>query len=227
MRKSLPILVITLIFLSICLFLVLFTIPSQAAQIYGPPATWLTLPQRVQYSVSLLWYDGLLTRPLDESGAEQTFAIDLGESVHSVAVNLQENGLIRDAAAFRAYLIYSGLDTSIQAGEYKLSPAMSAIDIARELQDATSTEVTFTILPGWRMEEVAASLPTSGLAVTPEEFLNAAQTPPEGQDFLAGATTTEGYLFPDSYVLARNITASELINTFVRNFGLRGDGEKD
>ena len=84
--------------------------------------------------------------------------------------------MIRDAEAFRAYLIYSGLDTSIQAGNYKLSAAMSAIDIARELQDATSAEVTFVILPGWRMEEIAASLPTSGLPVTSEEFISAAQT---------------------------------------------------
>ena len=79
--------------------------------------------------------------------------------------------MIRDEESFRAYLIYSGLDTSIQAGEYRLSAAMSAIDIAHELQDATSAEIEFVVLPGWRMEEIAASLPTSGLPFTPEEFL--------------------------------------------------------
>lgn len=221
MRKSHLIPIIVLVLLCIFLFLVLLTIPSQAARIYGPPATWLTLPQRVQYAARLLWYDGLLTRPVSQNGGEQTFAIELGESANSVAAHLQDLGLVRDAEAFRAYLIYSGLDTSIQAGEYKLSPTMSAIDIAREIQDATSTEVTFVILAGWRMEEIAASLPTSGLAVTPDEFLDAAHTPPEGYDFLEGAITVEGFLFPDSYILARNSTALELVNTFVRNFSLR------
>ncbi|MEP7137845.1 MAG: endolytic transglycosylase MltG [Chloroflexota bacterium] len=220
MRKLLPVIIIITIFVCICLFLILFIIPSQATRTYGPPATWLTISQRVQYSAQLLWYDGLLTRPLNEAGTDQVFVIDTGESVNSVAAHLQEVGLIRDAESFRAYLVYSGLDTSIQAGEYKISAAMSAIDIARELQDATSTEVKFVILPGWRMEEIAASLPTSGLSITTEEFLALTKSPPSNFDFLAGANSTEGFLFPDSYIFSRNASASELVNEFVRNFSL-------
>ena len=220
MRKLIPILSIVVILLCICLFLITFTIPSQARRIYGPPATWLTLSQRVQYSAQLLWYDGLLTRPITENGGEQVFVIDTGESVNSVAAHLQEVGLIRDAEAFRAYLIYAGLDTSIQAGEYRLSAAMSAIDIARELQDATSSEVEFVVLPGWRMEEVAASLPTSGLSITPEEFLTLTNSQHPEFDFLADANSTEGFLFPDTYIFSRNASATELVDALVRNFAL-------
>jgi UPF0755 protein len=220
-RRLVPFIFITILSLGICLSLALFMIPSRAARIYGSSAAWLAVPQRVQYSALLLWYDGLLTRPLNETGGEQTFRIEIGESVNSVAAHLQEVGLIRDAEAFRAYLIYSGLDTSIQAGQYKLSPTMSAIDIAHELQDATSEEVTFVILAGWRIEEIAAALPTSGLSVTPAEFLDTARSPIAGYDDLAGASTTEGFLFPDSYVLARNSSATEMVNTFVRNFALK------
>src|SRR5258705_1273273 len=126
MRKL--ILIIFTLLLLTCLFLTFITIPSQAARIYGPPAARLTLPQRVQYSAQLLWYDGLLTHPLKDFAEEQPFPVDMGESVNLVAAQLQEAGLIRDAEAFRAYLIYSGLDTSIQAGSYQLSSMMSAID---------------------------------------------------------------------------------------------------
>ncbi len=218
MRK-LIIIVITLLILA-CLFLSFIYIPAQATRIYGAPSSALTLSQRVQYSALLLWYDGLLTRPLDASGTEQSFTVKPGESVSSIVNHLAIVGLIRDAESFRAYLVYSGLDKSIQAGEYKLSAAMSAIDIARELQDATPEEVTFVILPGWRMEEIAASLSTSGLSITPEEFLSAAQNPPDGYNFLSGANTTEGFLYPDSYILPREISADELVQEFVRNFGL-------
>ena len=121
----------------VCLLAALFYIPLRAARMYGPPAAGLSLPQRVQYSALLLWYDGLLTQPLDLNGEPQTFKIEVGESVDSLASHLQAVGLIRDAEALRTYLIYSGLDTSIQAGEYQLSTAMSAMDIAYELQDAT------------------------------------------------------------------------------------------
>ena len=219
MRKLLPILFLLILFT--CLFLTLITIPAQAARIYGPPAPWLSLTQRVQYSAQLLWYDGLLTRPLNPDGSERNFRINPGDSVDSIALSLQAAGLIRDADSFRAYLIYAGLDTSVQAGEYRLSAAMSAIDVAREIQDATSTEVDLTVLPGWRMEEIAASLPTSGLAITPEEFLVAAQNPPGNFDFLEAQDSAEGFFFPDSYILPRNITVEELVSELLRNFSFR------
>lgn len=219
MRKILPILLI--LFLFICLFVAFITIPSEAARIYGPPAPWLTMFQRVQYSARLLWYDGLLTRPLNSEAGERNFQIESGQSVDSIASSLYDAGMIRDAESFRAYLIYSGLDTSIQAGEYKLSAAMSAIDIAREIQDASATEVTFTVLAGWRMEEIAASLPTSGLAITPDEFLAAARTPRDDFDFLNGANTVEGFLSPDTYIFSRNTSVNELMDELLRNFSLR------
>ena len=207
------------VFLFICLFGVLLYIPSRAAQLYGPPAPGLSLPQRWQYSALLLWYDGLLTQPLDASGTEQTFTIEVGESADSVANHLESVGLIQDAESFRSYLIYSGLDTSIQAGDYQLSTAMSALDIAHSLQDATPQEVTFVVLPGWRLEEIAESLPTSGLPITYEEFVAAAKTPPPGFDFLSGATTVEGFLYPDSYIFSRSISsAHEMIADMLRNF---------
>lgn len=204
-----------------CLFVTFITIPAQAERIYGQPAAWLTITQRVQYSAQLLWYDGLLTRPRDANGGELPFTIQQGESVNSVAVNLEAMGFVRDADAFRAYLIYSGLDTSIQAGEYKLSAAMSAIQIAHELQDATPAEVSFVVLPGWRMEELAASLSTSGLPVTPEAFFSAVNDPPKGFDFLSAANSAEGFLFPDSYIFPRTMTADYLVNELVRHFALR------
>ncbi len=214
------IIVLSLLFIFTCFLAILFYIPSRATWVYGAPAPSLSIPQRLQYSALLLWYDGLLTHPLDVNGVEQRFTVESGESVNSIASRLEIVGLIRNAEAFRAYLIYAGWDTTIQAGEYKLSTAMSAMEVARELQDATPEEVTFVILPGWRLEEIAASLPTSGLAITPEEFLTAARTPYPDYDFLAGATTTEGFLFPDSYIVPRGVTVDIFVNGLLRNFAL-------
>lgn len=219
--KALPIFLLISFFLlaAACLLVIVVYIPSSAARTYGAPSHALSLSQRIQYSALLLWYDGTLTRPLDIIGGEQTFTVNPDESVSSIASRLEEEGLIRDAGALRSYLIYSGLDTTIQSGDYTLSTTMSAIEIARELQDATPAEVTFVILPGWRMEEIAASLPTSGLSITPEEFLAAAQTSYE-YDFLQSADTTEGFLFPDTYIVPRDVTVDLFVNGLLRNFGL-------
>ena len=209
------------ILLCIGLFVIAFTIPIQSERRYGPPASRLTFSQRVKYSARLLWYDGLLTRPMNPLGSDQDFSIEVGESVNSIAQHLQSAGLIRDAAAFRDYLIYTGLDTSIQSGNYQLNPNMSAVEIAHRLQDATSQDVTFVILPGWRLEEIAASLPTSGLPITPDQFLTLTHSPRTDYDFLVGASSLEGFLFPDSYVFPRTLSADELISTFIRNFNQR------
>ncbi len=162
----------------------------------------------------------MLTNPFDRNGTEQPFTVETGESVDSIASRLEVVGLIRNAGAFRSYLIYSGLDTTIQSGEYKLSAAMSAIEIARKVQDATPEEVTFVVLPGWRLEEIAASLTTSGLSFSPEEFLSAARAPHSDYDFLGNASTTEGFLFPDSYIVPRGVTADDFVNGLLRNFAL-------
>ncbi|GAB4505172.1 MAG: endolytic transglycosylase MltG [Anaerolineales bacterium] len=195
-------------------------LPAWAAHRYGPPSPALSAFDRFAFSTRLLWYGGWLTQPLDPNGLEQPFSVLPGESVPSVAMRLEEVGLIRSAAAFRAYLVYTGLDTSLQAGDYLLSPAQSIVDIAREMQDATPDQVTFVILPGWRMEEIAASLPTSGLDIAPDEFLAAASSAPLGLDFLPARASTEGFLYPDVYIVPRHASVETLISGFLCNFGL-------
>lgn len=217
-RRSLFVLVLA--FLCALLFGASLGVPVLASRRYGPSSPALGALDRLEFSARLLWYSGLLTQPLDLRGLEQSFTIEPGESVPSVAMRLEEVGLIRSAAAFRAYLIYTGLDTSIQAGDYLLSPAQSIVDIARALQDATPSEVTFVILPGWRMDEIAASLPTSGLDITPDAFLAAAASAPHSLDFLPAAVSTEGFLYPDAYIVPRDVTVDALVSGFLRNFDL-------
>ncbi len=218
MRRFASVLVVLIA--GLALGLVLFGIPAMAARSYGPPSPGLSFLQVVQFSAKLLWDDGLLVRAGDPAAPEQAFQIQQGEPVASIADRLQQAGLISDASVLRDYLVYTGLDITIQAGDYKLSPAMSVVDIAHKMQDATPTEVAFVVLPGWRIEEIAASLPTSGLAITPDDFLAAASRPRSGFDFVAGATTMEGFLYPASYILPRATTIDELIETLLRNFSL-------
>ena len=212
--------ILAFLFLMLAIGVMFIGIPTMAARSYGQPAARLSLLQVVQYSAKLVWYDGLLTRPINPGAPEQTITVQQNEPVISIANTLQEAGLIRDASIFRDYLIYTGLDTTIQAGEYKLSPAMSIVDIAHKMQDATPADVTFVILPGWRMEEIAASLPTSGLKINPDEFISDANKSHPGFDLSAGALSSEGFLYPDTYILPRTTTVEPLIDKLLRNFTL-------
>jgi UPF0755 protein len=199
---------------------ILWFIPYQASAYFGPPAETLGGWPQFTYSLRLLWYDGLLTEPVDPYGSERPFLVETGEPVASIASRLEQDGLVADARAFRDFLVYRGLDVTIQAGRYTLSPSLSPVQIANRLQDATPTQVTFYVLPGWRMEEIAAALPTSGLSVTPGDFLAAASVSPSGLDFIPASVSAEGFLFPDEYLLPREVDAKDLVTTMARNFAL-------
>lgn len=211
-----------LIFFVIAFLLVaaVLVTPLLAERMVGPSAPTLGFAKRLQYSALVLWYDGLLTRPADPYGLDGTFRIGPGEGASEVAYRLEQEGFVPDGAAFRAYLIYSGIETRLQAGEFTLSPALTPLQVATRLQDATPTQVRFVVLPGWRMEEIAASLPTSGLSITPAQFLAAAKSPPGGFDFLPAGASAEGFFLPDTYVLPRGANAEDLVRAMLNNFAL-------
>lgn len=236
MRKRRPLftLLTLLVLAGACLvvalaaWIVLNRIPNLAEQTFGPPAPGLSLPQRVYLGARLLLNEPALTRPVDPQGSSRPFRVTLGEPTGELIQRLQAEGFIGDSESFRLFLQYSGLDTTLQAGDYELGPAMTPVQIARALQDATPTEVTFTILPGWRVEEIAASLPTSGLAIPAAEFLAAVSARPEGLLFSADLPPTagaEGFLFPDQYRLPRDLDSAAFLHTLMSNFAAKMDDQ--
>jgi UPF0755 protein len=199
-------------------------LPLQATRMFGPPTTGLTTWQRARLSAYLLWQAEELTSPANPYGTAVPFNIGLGEPVPSIAARLSEAGVFKDPDPFISYLQYTGLDTTIQAGDYELSGAMTPVEIAQAFQDATPKEVTFTILEGWRLEEIAKTLPTTGLEITPQTFLDATSTISSSHDFLnqiPPQATLEGFLLPDSYQVPRELTISQLLTHMLDNFGIQ------
>jgi UPF0755 protein len=198
----------------------MLVVPRQAERLFGAASPSLNSVERLTYSLILLFQEDDLIQPVNPLGAERQFKIEIGETTPSVIGRLWEQGLISNPAAFRTYLRYSGLDTTLQAGQYTLSPNLTPIQLAQVLQDATPAEVSFRILPGWRLEEIAAALPTSGLNITPQDFLQAARSIPPGYSFsekLSSAGSVEGFLLPDTYIFEREISAEELIRRLLDN----------
>jgi UPF0755 protein len=193
---------------------------SQTEQIFGAPSNQLSYTQRVYLSALILLQSKELTQPTNPDGSEISLTIDQGESVPSIIGQLWEAGLISNPGVFRSYLQYTGLDTSLKAGEYKLSPTMSAIEIAQAIQSSISADITLTILLGWRLEEIANSLSSAGFNILPEEFLQSVHTHPEGYSFSScmSVDLLEGFLFPGSYTFPRETTMKELLPQVLMNF---------
>ncbi len=223
-RRGAPI--VSLLFLLLLCILVagaawaVVQIPALAEREFGPANPALGMADRFLYSARLLAERDQLLRPVNLVDTQYDFEVSAGESVNSIIFRLEEAGIIANAEAMRDYIVYAGLDTGIQAGRHQLSSAMSPVEVAQALQNAAPGEAVLVILAGWRAEEVAEALPTSGLSVSPLEFMDAVRNPPTGvvPSALQPLTSLEGYLFPGEYRLPRETTLEELIAAILTRF---------
>jgi UPF0755 protein len=167
-----------------------------------------------------------LTTPAGDDPTAVVFTIEPGESVGQIAARLQSEGLVRDAQLFRLYLRYSKLDSGVEAGQFTLKRTMTIPQLAQALQSGRRDELTLTIPEGRRLEEVALLVAqqtpisaTAFLSLTRDAKSWTAQFP-----FLAelpADASLEGYLFPDTYRLPEDVTASDLIARMLANLDHR------
>jgi len=216
-RRS-PFLLLAAVLAAALLVAFCYYLPVLAQRSFGPPAPGLGVFQRLDLSLRLLTKAGDLLEPLDPSGQPVGFSIESGEGAASVAARLEQAGLIRSPDALTAYLAWSGLDTELLPGAYELSPALTPLEVARTVASAGSNEVTFYVLPGWRMEEIADALPTSGLSIARNDFLAAVTRLADPPFYLPPGTTGEGFLFPDGYLLPRDTRADQLAAALLDGF---------
>ena len=231
MKKS-RLLTASIILICVCCLLAvltgwfLYTLEGEINTLYGPASDDLSLRKRLYLSAQLYLQTQELTTALNQQAEEQSFLIQPDQSTLEISLQLQAQGLIANAEALQNYLAFSGLDRTLQVGEHRLSARMNAIEIAQALQDATPSEIVFQILAGWRLEEIAAALPTSGLEFSPESFFANVYAPAESlsiQEELPEKASLEGFLFPDSYQLARKVSIEEFLQTILLDFHLKVD----
>jgi len=170
-----------------------------------------------------------LHTPLDPAGEPIPFRVSLGETGFDISERLQDLGLIRDAGLLRLYMRVTGIDQRLEAGDFQLSPAMSAVDILETLQSARAEDVLVRILEGRRAEEIALLLQENGI-VAAADFLAAVRTGDlallglEEYPLLASkppALSFEGYLFPDTYRFPLNAAPATILRLMFETLELR------
>ncbi len=222
-KRAVSFLVVFVILIICCIGVVVAFLSINQATVkrFGKPSSRLSITQRLIFPLELFFNRQLLVEPLDAQAESQSFYIDQGESVGMICLRLEQEMFIEDAEIFRIYLIYTDLDRQLKAGNFELSAAMSPVEIAVRLLDATPTEATVTILPGWRIEEVALNIAGSGLAISQEMFMVQAYSP--DPTYLAllpvsTAPTLEGFLLPGTYVVPRETDAAAFITLVLMGF---------
>lgn len=134
-----------------------------------------------------------------------TFIIPKGQAISQIAIRLADEKLIRSALAFRYVVYQQKLQNKIQAGSFKVSPSASTWEIAQVLTRGTD-DLWITLPEGWRREEIAASLAKQDLAAF------------DAEEFLTLTQGKEGQLFPDTYLVSREISTQALVNLLTNTF---------
>ncbi|HQN03795.1 MAG TPA: endolytic transglycosylase MltG [Anaerolineaceae bacterium] len=192
---------------------VVLTIPDRAAASFGPASPALGNFQLYSYAFRLEFQKEKLLSPVKTDLHELKVTIKEGDSIQVIADTIDQSGLLADRDLFIDYLVYSGLDTRIQAGNHTLTSQMNAVEIAQELIDPNPDEVIFGLLAGWRVEEIATLIPASGLNFNSEDFLERVQNPSGlvDNDFWGSPSTLEGLLAPGEFTVRRDTNLDDFL----------------
>ena len=189
----------------------------------GRPGFAFDSPDDLYFSALIrLRYDEIIT-PVDDDATPVRFVIESGETASGIASRLEEQGFISDAGLFKAYVRFHKLDANLEAGEHVLRRTMTMEEVASALLFAQLREIQITILPGWRIEEIAEML-AEETSIDPQEFLLIARTGSFNYPFLAGrpaGSSLEGYLMADTYRIPADANATVLVERLLETFDQR------
>jgi UPF0755 protein len=168
---------------------------------------------------------------------EYRFVIEKGAGSKEISVALEKNGLINWGPAFRFFAMISGASKNLKAGTYYFSASMNIPEIVRKLKRGDIAREGITIPEGWDLKDIGLALESDGL-FDKNQFWVAAGYPdynfvvdPQVQtvedfsayyDFFSDKPKVaglEGYIFPDTYDVARVDGVNAFIKKTLDNFG--------
>lgn len=151
----------------------------------------------------VMWWNNGTMAADSHNTSSIPFTVTPGEGLKNIAAALHEKGLIRDPFVFVLMAKLSGADSRIQAGDFTLSPSLTAQGIAESMTKGTQ-DTWVTIPEGKRAAEVAQILKD--------------KLPSYDPSWDQQLAANEGYLFPDTYQFRKDATIDTILATMKDNF---------
>jgi UPF0755 protein len=169
-------------------------------------------------SISVLsWF---LFVPFSKTASTKVIFIKKGTPLRKVSEVLEQEGIIKNRHFFVFLTTILGKKARIKAGEYEFHTPMLPLDVLSALAKGQVKHHLVTIPEGFTLTQIAQLLENMNL-VERKGFLQKTSSPAFinalGLSQLAGPTL-EGYLFPDTYHLLREMDPEEVIQMMVHQF---------
>lgn len=149
---------------------------------------------------------------------EILFDVVPGQSMSSVATNLESQRLIKNAWLFTKYSRFKGANSKLKKGEYALNQSMTPKQVLNVITSGKSVMRSLTIPEGKNIFDIAEIFEKSNYG-TRQDFLKLATD----QEFIKNVLgekeeSLEGYLFPDTYKVTKFDTQKEIIQQMTTHF---------
>jgi UPF0755 protein len=139
-----------------------------------------------------------------------------GTGTRAMAEQLSRAGVVRSGWEFLLARWVSGARV-LQAGEYRFEGAASPLEVVRRIARGDIFYYELVVPEGRNLFDIGAEVEKLGLFPA-AKFLEAARDPALIHDLDGEAPTLEGYLFPDTYRLARKTTPEQLCRMMTGKF---------
>lgn len=145
------------------------------------------------------------------------FTVPRGATLAAVAETLSTRGIVSDPGFFRFYSAISGRARAIKAGTFEL-PAGAGTRVAlAALVRGQPALRAFVIHEGLMLSEIATQAERQ-LGIPYADMIEAAGDSTWKFRLGVPAPTLEGYLYPSTYMVRFDATASEVVDQIVRTF---------
>lgn len=159
----------------------------------------------------LVWqFDAYLDRP-SGGDATSTFEVKRGATIKPIFDRLAADGVLERPRWLYWYARMVGM-TEIRAGRYQITAQQSPLEIAQLLQRGQVRMATFTLAEGLNRWQVRDTLVKAGW-LTANEFDALCDDPRFLKKNGIPGPTCDGYLYPETYKLARGVAPEVVLGT--------------
>lgn len=140
--------------------------------------------------------------------------IDKGASLSKISQELKSEGIIKTEWPFNFLARISGKQKKIQSGDYYFKEPVSAFGVLARLVSGDS-----------RIDPVRVTIPEGNSSREIPDFFVSFENF-DKEEFLKISKNEEGHLFPDTYLFAPSVSASDVVKIMEENFNKKAGAIK-